>query len=274
MPAPGVDLRQREPYSRAELTAQLRAMGIRTGETLLVQSSLRAVGPVRGGAATVVAALEAALGRSGTLVAYTATPENSLTSPLHRAATADLDPAGLRAYRATMPPFDLELTPASPTMGRLAEHIRTGRTSVRSTHPQTSFSAMGAEAGWLTERHDLESHLGDESPLHRLYHAHARVLLVSVPWVCCTAFHLAEYWQPQLVPQRYGCVVTDGRGRRQWAHFDGLSLRIDHFEEMGRALVADGRMLVSGWLGDAHCYLMPIVEAVDWVNKWLRNSHS
>lgn len=270
---PKSDLGHQPPYTSAQLTDQLRELGIRGGETLLVQSGLRAVGPVQGGAEAVVAALRAALGPAGTLVAYTATPENSLTSSLHRAATAGLDPAGLRVFRATMGPFDPQRSPASPTMGRLAEQIRTTEGAVRSAHPQTSFTALGREAYRLMERHELSSHLGDESPLLRLYRASAWVLLIGVPWSVCTAFHLAEYWQPELVLQRYGCVVRDEWGRRQWVHFDGLRFSTDHFEALGRSLVADGTVSAGGRLGSASCRLLPIRTAVDRADAWLRNSH-
>lgn len=261
-------------YSQAELTAHVRDLGVREGETLLVQSSVKAIGPVDGGSAAIVAALRAALGPAGTLVAYTATPENSDTSPLDRAATAGLPPAELRGYRATMPAFDRASTPASRTMGRLAEEIRTTEHAVRSDHPQTSFAAVGPAAGRLMAGHDLRSHLGERSPTHRLYQEGARVLLVSVPWVCCTVFHLAEYWQPEQAQQHYGCVIRDGRGVRQWVHFDALRLEVRHFEEMAQAVVRECAGLVRGRLGDAECFLLPIAETVDLATKWLLNRKS
>ncbi|GJF28273.1 AAC(3) family N-acetyltransferase [Kitasatospora sp. NE20-6] len=256
-------------YSRTELADHLRGLGVREGETLLVQASARAVGPVEDRTGTITAALRDTLGPAGTLVAYTATPENSYTSPLHRQATAGLDPAGLRRHRATMPPYDPVATPASPTMGRLAEEIRLLPGAVRSTHPQTSFAALGPRAEALTGGHRLTSHLGEDSPVGRLYDACARVLLVSVPWSCCTVLHLAEYRQPDPPVQRYGAVVKDRRGFRQWVHFDAPSLAIAHLERMAADLARDLPGLVRGRLGDAECVLMPIADAVDLATKWL-----
>ncbi|WP_405011994.1 aminoglycoside N(3)-acetyltransferase [Kitasatospora sp. NBC_01539] len=258
-------------YSQAELTDHLRLLGIREGETLLVQASARAVGPVEDRARTVVAALRTALGGTGTLVAYTATPENSATSLLHRRATAGLTPRELRRHLATMLPYDPATTPASPTMGRISEEIRLLPGAVRSAHPQTSFSAVGPRAEALMAGHALGSHLGDRSPLQRLYAAGARVLLVSVPWSCCTVFHLAEYWQPNCPVQRYASVVTDRTGRRTWVHFEAPSLETRHFERMAADITADLPGLVGGRLGDAPCLLMPIADSVDLANKWLLN---
>ncbi|MEU9128307.1 AAC(3) family N-acetyltransferase [Kitasatospora sp. NPDC048540] len=261
-------------YSVETLAADLRTLGVRAGETLLVQSSTRAIGAVRGGSAAVVAALREVLGPQGTLVVYTATPENSDTSPLDAARTGGLDPERLRAFRAAMPPFDRDTTPASPSMGRIAEEVRTTPGAVRSAHPQTSFTALGPKAGLLTAGHELRCHLGEDSPTHRLYQDGARALLVGVPLWCCTPFHLAEYWQPEQVTQRYGCVVRDERQRRQWVHFDALRLEVRHFEALGEVLAEELPGVVRGRFGDAASFLLPIPDAVDHVNKWLRNRWS
>ncbi|MFC8719476.1 aminoglycoside N(3)-acetyltransferase [Kitasatospora sp. NPDC057198] len=257
-------------YSVAELVDDLRALGVREGETLLVQASVRSIGPVCGRSAGVAAALREALGPRGTLVAYTATPENSETSALYRQAVAPLDPAGVRAHRATMPPFDRDRTPASPTMGRLSEEVRTTPGARRSAHPQTSFAALGPLAGRLTERHDLDCHLGERSPVQRLLEADARVLLVDVPWSCCTVFHLAEYGRPDPPLQRYGCVVTDAAGARQWVRFTAPSVTTAHFDALaGAFLDACPDEIRSGHFGKAHSYLFPIRAAVGSAVKWL-----
>ncbi|MFF0389092.1 aminoglycoside N(3)-acetyltransferase [Kitasatospora sp. NPDC004615] len=258
-------------HSVAELTGDLRALGVDEGETLLVQAATRSIGPVDGRSAGVVAALREVLGPAGTLVAYTATPENSETSQLYRDAIAPLDPAGVRAHRATMPPFDRSATPASPTMGRLSEEIRTTEGALRSAHPQTSFAALGPLAGWLTERHDLNSHLGEGSPVQRLLEADGRVLLVNVPWTCCTVFHLAEYRQDAPPLQQYGCVMAGAGGARQWVRFTAPAVTTAHFLDVAETVLRDSGKVARGRLGHAPCFLLPIREAVDFADKWLRN---
>lgn len=94
------------------LVAGFAQLGVRPGMVVHVEASLRALGPVDGGAATVADALLHVLGPGGTLVAYTATPENSATSRIHQTATAGLTPAETAAYRARMPRFDPANTPA------------------------------------------------------------------------------------------------------------------------------------------------------------------
>lgn len=252
----------REKHTEADLLEDLRRLGVRPGGVLLVQSSLRSVGPVVGGVDTVVRALRRALGSEGTLVVYTATPENSLSSPLHRAATAGMDPEELARYKARMPAFDPLLTPSSPTMGRIAETVRTTPGALRSSHPQTSFAALGPKAEWITGSHPLESHLGDDSPLGRLYQADAQSLLVGIPDWLCTPYHLADCRAPRPPRRRYDCVLLEEAGERSWAHFDGVDLSDHHFPDLGAA-VRRTVPFAEGLFGHAGSYLLPIVSAVD-----------
>jgi aminoglycoside 3-N-acetyltransferase len=254
--------------TEAELLADLAALGVREGDTLMVQASLRSIGPVRGGAATVVAALRRALGPTGTLVAYTATPENSDTSRLFKAATRGLDPAALERYRAAMPGFDPRTTPCSPTVGRLSEEIRRLDGALRSAHPQTSFAAVGPDAEEITRDRRPECHLGEESPLGRLYKLGGSVLLVGLPDWLCTAYHLAEYQVDWRASRRYGCAVRGADGRRRWLEFTGLDLDDLHFQRLGAA-VRDRVEFGCGSLGEADCFRVPVVEAVDAARVWL-----
>jgi aminoglycoside 3-N-acetyltransferase len=255
---------------RAGLLSQLRQLGVRHGDVLLVQASFSSIGPVAGGVAAVVRALLDAVGEGvGTLVAYTATPENSLTSRAHRQATAGLDAGALARYRAAMPAFDPATTPASPIVGVLAEAIRRTPGALRSGHPQTSFTAIGPCAEKITSGHALASHLGEESPLGRLYELGASALLVGIPSWLLTPYHLADCRAPDAPRFRYSCVVPGEDGRPGWVSFDGVALDDQHFPELGDAV----RRVVpfaEGRVGRAESFLVPIVPAVDAATEVLR----
>lgn len=257
-------------YSVAELTAQLAALGLsrRTG-VVLVHAALRSVGPVEGGSAGLLAAVRAALGPDGTVVAFTATPENSETSRLDAGATAGLDRAALEVYRSAMPAFDPRTTPSSPTMGRLSEELRTTPGALRSSHPQTSFAALGPLAADLLEDHPLDCHLGERSPLGRLYKAGASVLMLGAPTSRCTVLHLAEYRTAGMPGKRYGCKVRGADGKPLWIRFEALDLDDLHFPRMlqeTRPLITEAR---EGRIGGADCLLLPVVPAVDTAVAWL-----
>lgn len=255
-------------HTRESLTGDLRALGVGPGDVLLVQGSLRAVGPVEGGGRTVVEALRAALGDEGTLVAYAATPENSVTSRLDRERTAGLSAAELAAYREAMEPFDPLTTPVSPSVGRLAEEVRLTPGALRSAHPHTSFTAVGPAARTLTEGHALESHLGEDSPTARLYDLRGRALLIGVDLWVCTAYHLADYRAVPPPDRPYRALVRSADGGREWVSFEAPDIDDRHFPRLV-PVVARECVVLNGLFGDAPCHLVPIADAVDVIAKWL-----
>jgi aminoglycoside 3-N-acetyltransferase len=254
--------------STESLAEDLRALGIKPGEVLLVHTSMRRLGWVREGAAGVVAALRAVLGDAGTLVVPTFTANNSDSSRLHRTLTAGMTTAEVSRYRAEMPPFNPVTTP-SASVGAVAEHVRRSPGAARSVHPQTSFAALGPLASTLMASHAQDCHFGERSPLARLYEERARVLLLGVGYQACSAFHLAEYRYVAQPPRRaYRCVISADNLPRWWEYQD-VVLHDGDFGVMGEAFDRAG-LALSGHVGDAECRLGPLTSAVDFAAEWLR----
>jgi aminoglycoside 3-N-acetyltransferase len=255
-----------------QLIADLRSLGLCWGQDLLIHCSLRKVGPVDGGAATLLGALRVVAGPGATLVVPTETSLNSLTSRAFLAATAGLDADERTAYVATMPGFDPATTP-SDEMGAFAEYVRTRPASRRSSHPQVSFAALGPKAGDCTSVHDLNCHLGERSPLRWLYDADAAILLLGVGYAACTAFHLAEYRLPWRRPQTYSCFIAE-EGRRVKHEFTGIVLDDSVFDLLGQAMESGASLgrapgLRLGRVGSAAARLVPVRTAVDFAGSWL-----
>jgi aminoglycoside 3-N-acetyltransferase len=249
-------------WTQEDLQLGLKRLGVQPGGVLFVQASLRRVGPVVDGAAAVLAALRAALGEEGTLVAYTATPENSLSSPVHRRVTAGLSVAALADFHDAMPPFDPAGTPCSPSMGRLSEQLRQAPGALRSTHPQTSFAALGPLAADITWEHPLEQHLGPDSPLGRLYGLGAQALLLGTGPSTFTPFHLLDYQREDHPRKRYSAKVLGPDGRPAWRHFTGLDFDDSHFGQLGRRVEPLVRVRY-GRVGSASAALVSLRAAVD-----------
>ena len=122
---------QAVPYTTRSLAADLRALGLRGADVVLLHSSMKSPGFVVGGAQAVVQAVLDVLGPDGTLVVPTHTPDNT-------------DPAGWQhppvpeawwpVIREQAPGFDPARTP-SRWMGVIAETVRTWPGAVRSAHP-------------------------------------------------------------------------------------------------------------------------------------------
>lgn len=255
------------------IASDLRSLGLRSGQDLLIHCSMRRLGPVAGGAATLLAAIRDVTGPAATLVVPTHTSWNSLTSPSFRAATAGLDASSRASYIADMPGFDPVSTP-SAGMGAFAEHIRTAPGARRSAHPQTSFAALGPSAASAMSGHDLDCHLGERSPLGWLYHAGGAIALIGVGYSVCTAFHLAEYRRSGELPlRRYQCFVA-GEGERRLYSFTDIDL-VDHdFKLVGAALddfgwpdPADAPR--RGTVAMADAIWLPMRSAVDFARSWM-----
>jgi aminoglycoside 3-N-acetyltransferase len=128
---------------RARLASDLRALGLRPGHDALVHCSMRRIGRVDDGPATLVAAIHDVLGPDATLVVPTHTATNSTTTRRFRAATSLMDAARIAEFEARMPGFDRASSP-SVGMGALAEHVKCRPDSVRSDHQQASPSRVPA----------------------------------------------------------------------------------------------------------------------------------
>ena len=113
--------RSPSPASEDSLAADLLRLGIRAGETLLVHSSLSALGWVNGGAMAVIQALEQALGRRGTLVMPAQSGENSNPALW---CNPPVPEDWWAAIAASLPAYDPRRTP-SAGMGQIAELFRT-----------------------------------------------------------------------------------------------------------------------------------------------------
>jgi aminoglycoside 3-N-acetyltransferase len=257
------------PQTRASLNRDLHALGVRAGQTVLLHASLRSLGWVCGGPVAVVLALHDVLGPAGTLVVPAQTAENRDPSRWSDPAVpADWWPV----IRAQLPAFDPAVS-SCRGMGLIAETVRTWPGVVRSMHPQTSFAAIGARAAELMARHELDSELGEASPLAALEAAGASVLLLGVGYDRCTAFHLAEYRLPVRPIRENACVVMTSAGRR-WVSYHGVHLDASDFAELGTDFERGSAVVATGTVGEASARLLPLRDAVRFAQAWLvRHRH-
>ncbi|MEU6662745.1 AAC(3) family N-acetyltransferase [Streptomyces sp. NPDC046821] len=248
--------------TRGTLTADLRTLGVRPGETLLLHSSLSSLGWVCGGAVAAVQGLLDVLGPEGTLTVPTHTASNSDPAEWSRPPVPE---AWWPEIRASMPAYEPALTPTSG-MGVIPETVRRWPGALRSAHPQTSFAAVGPLAAEITDGHALDCALGECSPLARLEARHARVLLLGATFASCTSFHLAEYRIPSPRAETGRAVLTP-EGRR-WETVTDVDLDIAGFEELGADFSRDGQV-VRGRVGAADALLFPLADAVAYAEDWL-----
>jgi aminoglycoside 3-N-acetyltransferase len=252
------------PATVATLTADLAALGDLAGETILVHSSLSALGFVAGGPQAVVEALLAWLGPHGTLVVPTFSTH--LSDPARWEAPA-VPGAWWPIIRDQMPAFDPALTPTRE-MGAIADTVRAHPQARRSAHPMHSFAAMGPAAERIVDHHELDFGLTEGSPLVRLHELDAWVLLLGVGHGNNTSLHLAEHRAAlpgQGVIRQGSPVRVDGR--RRWVTYDELDVDAHDFPEVGAAFAATGGQR-EGRVGAGTALLMRQRAVIDLAVGW------
>lgn len=170
----------------AEVSSQLRELGVRRGGVLLVHTSFRAVRPIAGGPEGLIAALRDALGPEGTLV---------------MPSWSGLDDE----------PFDPKTTPSADDLGIVAQTFWRLPGVRRSNHFH-AFAAAGPRAEVVTaDPLPLPPHI-PASPVGRVHDLNGQVLLLGVGHSENTTLHLAELLAS--VPYRtesYLTVLENGR---------------------------------------------------------------
>jgi aminoglycoside 3-N-acetyltransferase len=259
------------PYvTRDQLQQDLRAIGLRHGDTVLVHAALRSVGPLLNGPDALIDALRTVLGDTGTLMAYT--DWDSVHTDL-------MDDSGrvLDAYRAHVPGFSVAGSRSARDNGAFVEFVRTTPSALRSENPGASMAALGHRASWLTNNHPQDYGYGPGSPLAKLVECGGRVLMVGAPWDTMTLLHHAEHLAriPGKRVLRYEVPFATPTGTLwRWIEeydtsepvVDGLPANV--FEQIVTAYV-DGGGGTVGQVGAARTLLVDAVPMLAYGVRWL-----
>ena len=221
--------------TKEEIAQHLRALGVRPAMTLMVHSSLSALGQVKGGADAVIDALLETVGLQGTLL-----------MPTHPA----------RDGRT----FDPDAIPSD--MGIISETFRQRQDVRRSRHPYHPVAAIGADATRLLHQHESSAVPdGGATPYGRLIAAQGFALLIGCDLDTLTLLHAVEANLDLPYLRELEMQYLDANGKVQnlkitrcpGGHRGGV-LKFD------RLLRAEGA-LASGQIGNAVCRLIDASRA-------------
>ncbi len=178
--------------SKEDLIEGFKQLGIKKGDILLIHSSLKSLGWVKGGQYTVIDALNTCLEEEGTLVvpSLTGKREDSPCNP---------------------PVFHVEKTPC--WTGIIPETVRKMQNSVRSCHPTHSVAALGYNKYVITKGHEnTKSPCDENSPYFNIAKLNGFILLLGVDQESNTSIHSCEEMAqvPYHLQKEYTEIIIEG----------------------------------------------------------------
>jgi aminoglycoside 3-N-acetyltransferase len=190
-------------HDRARLVKDLRALGLQSGDDVMVHSSFKSLGGVVGGPPTVVEALLEVVGPEGTLVVPTFT----------HSGTTHFDPLVSPSHN-----------------GAITEAARAHPRALRSWHPTHAVTAIGPAAAELV-RDDLERGALGRVSKHRAVH----YAPVSTSVLRLASLHAAvrRCWQ--------GCALDKHAQRGGWVLLLGVDHSSDSTIHIGEDYGGDDR---------------------------------
>lgn len=235
----------------------------------MVHSSVRSLGPVIGGANTILHAILDVLGPTGTLTAY-----------------LDFEPFYEEDDKVDIPVFDKRIARAALDHGILHEAFRTWPGVLRSDHPDAGVAALGPLAPWITSPHPFHYGYGPGTPFARILEAQADILMLGAPLDTITLLHHAEHLAaiPGKRIVRYKRLMP-APGGPQWIDFEEFdtsdpvhpAFPQDHFTRIALDFLAahagsphnPARHPSQGKVAQATAYLFPAAELIPFAIQWL-----
>ena len=254
--------------TRSDLVAQIAALGVNSGDRLLVHTRMSSLGYVPGSQQAVIEALIQAVGETGTIVMPTYSGDLSDPAEWRYPPVPE---EWIERIRDEMPAYDPQKTPTR-RMGSIPEYFRHVPGAVRSDHPQSSFTALGPDAARIVGGHCLDMRFGPESPLARLYDLGGKTLLLGSPFDTNSMLYLTEHRVPwKVTVSKRAPIMSDGK--KIWKDYADLAYTCDWFDDVALYLIEQG-IAHRGTVGDAACYVFPIRESVEAAVQWRIDRHS
>ena len=193
----------------------LKALGIQSGDVILVHSSLKSLGHIEGGPETVIQGLLRAIGDDGTLL--------------------------MPALSYMQNPHHIHSTRETPSnVGTIPEYFRKRAGTLRSIHPTHSVCGIGKAVSELFKYHHLDdTPCGTNSPFNRMIDFGAKILMLGCSLRPNTAMHALEEYEnpPYLFGEDCVYIITDRDGKtyeKKYKHhgFSGWTQRYDRVAQL------------------------------------------
>lgn len=241
-------------YKKETLLKQVKELGIKPEDTLLIHSSMKAIGDVEGGADTVLDVFSEYL------------EEGLLVLPTHT----------WKQMNDEYPLFNPKTE--SSCVGILTELFRQREGVLRSLHPTHSLAAKGRDAeSFIAGEERFNTPCNRQGCYGKLYDRKAKILLLGCGFNRNTFLHGVEEWLD--VPMRLedfyknlSIVMPDGSilERPVYPHHKPNGINVaERFHKMEEVLAKKG-IIQRGKFGDADCILCDAAPMADLVTEYLK----
>jgi len=158
-----------------QLEKDLKTIGIKNGDSVLVHCSMSKIGYLENGPLTLIKALQNVIGKEGTLL-----------MPAFPAEGRNID------YLERNKIFDVRKTPSK--MGVVTEYFRLLPDVKRSHHPTDSVCALGPLADFYTSTHKIQlTPYNEHSPFRKICNKGGKILMLGTTLNgACTNLHTLE----------------------------------------------------------------------------------
>lgn len=246
-------------YSRQQLAADFRALGVAPGDVVMVHASVRAVGDIAGGPDQIHLALKDALTPDGTLIMYAGCPRY-----YDEVGRGNLSPEAEVEVLDKLPAFDADTARADQSNGTLVEFLRSYPGSRVNQHV-ARFVVWGKHADFLISRQPWSYAFGHDSALDRFVELNGKILLLGADHDTVTFLHYAEHIVdiPGKRVARFKVPIAEN-GVRVWRDMEEFNTAGDgvhpNWPDQFFTEITDGYLAQTanhgGTIGDAKSYLM------------------
>ena len=222
------------------LKQDLRMLGLKKGDAVLIHSSYKSMGGLEGGIETFIDAVMSVIGDRGTLLTPTLT---------------------FRDVTEANPVFDYANTPSC--VGAISEFVRNIEDARRSIHPTHSCTCYGFKQDWYAQDHENDcTPVGKNSPIYKLHEDGGKILMLGCKIGSNTSMHGVEeclptsYVLPE-TPSPYTIILPDKtydiEFYRHHIHQNGYAQRYDRLENVLDPMYMPKRTVhgAVSWLIDA-----------------------
>ena len=219
-----------------KIQEDLKALGVKKGDDLLVHSSFKSLGNVNGGIETLIKALLSCLGERGTLL---------------------IPALSYKTVNAETPIFDIRTSPSC--VGAVSEYFRTYKGVERSMNPTHSVCVLGyRQVAYIAGSEQDNEPVGENSPFYKLSQYGGKVLMLGCGTKPNTSMHGVEEraGAPYILSpdeRVYTLIDKNGKEHRQSYRYHYISQNgfRQRYDRLG-----DLMEMQTGKILNADCYLI------------------